>query len=150
MGKSKKSRTAPPAVQQVMMPHFMPGMSPAMPSNWPGMSLAMPSILPGMGIGMGMGMAPGTVTALAMENRGESSSSESETFEHKRKQNAITLYQLPAKHLRQLVKALVPDLETLITEFDKETLTRILYSFSGLMPQTRCKSFEALEILIRH
>ena len=120
MGKSKKSRTAPPAVQQVMMPYFMnfmPGMSPAMPSNWPGM-------------GMGMGMAPGTVTALAMENRGESSSSESESFEHKRKDldadqkiltnSANTMYKLPDKRLRQLIYALVPDLETLITELNKE------------------------------
>ena len=139
MGKSKKSRTAPPAVQQVMMPHFMPGMSPAMPSN-----------LPGMGMGMGMGMAPGMVTAPAMESeQPESSSSESEHREHKDKQPeadekmltncAATMFKFPVKRIRQFITAIVPDLHTLMTEFCKEMLSRTLFAFSGIKPQIHAR-----------
>ena len=118
----------------------------------------MPQLFAPMGIGKGMGMAPATVTAPAKENHGESQSSESQAFERKGKTpdsgekmlSASTMYRLPPKHLRQVVYGIVPEFATLITEFDQEMLTRILYSLSGLKPQTRCKSFEALEILIRH
>ena len=118
----------------------------------------LPQLFAGMGIGMGVGMAPATVTAPAKENHGESQSSESQAFERKGEKpdssekmlSATTMYNLPAKRLRQVVYGIVPEVALFLTEFDKEMLTRILYSLSGIKPQTRCESFEVLEILIRH
>jgi hypothetical protein len=128
MGKSKKRATAPPMTQMMLPQMMMPQMM-------------MPQMMMG---------APPVPAAGEEYTSSESESSGARTLNKKQAKqdeksltsSAGVLLKLPTKRLKQFVKAIAPELETLIAgEFTNEVLCRMLFCLSGLRPQTRTSNF---------
>jgi hypothetical protein len=97
-----------------------------------------------------MGPAPSVPAPAEEDTSSESESSATRTLKKKQAKqderqltsSAGILLKLPTKRLKQFVKAIAPELETLIAgDFTNAVLCRMLYCLSGIRPQTKTSNF---------